>query len=129
MHCARPRDYHSLGLIRIQFHPPKVTKLTNLDEVTTQGLCTTVTLTPGDGTTAFKAESSVKPISLFSGMEKSSDVYRRNNNGPKTLPCGAPHTLTSLLRQPSTIRCCDRFDRYCANIDNTEPPIPTEQTL
>ena len=23
-------------------------------------------------------------------MEKSSEVYRRNNNGPKTLPCGTP---------------------------------------
>ena len=28
-HCARPRDYHSLGLIHIQFHPSKVTQLTN----------------------------------------------------------------------------------------------------
>ena len=39
MHCARPRDYHSLGLIRIQFHPPKVTPLTNPAKVTDQGLC------------------------------------------------------------------------------------------
>ena len=54
----------------------------------------------------------------------------RNNNGPKTLPCGTPDTtLTSLLLQPSTITCCDRFDRSCVNIDNTEPPIPTEQSL
>ena len=63
-------------------------------------------------------------------MERSSEVYWRNNNGPKTLPCGTPDTtLTSLLLQPSTIMCCDRFDRNCVNIDNTEPPIPREQSL
>ena len=39
MHCARPVDYHILNLTRIQFHPPKVTPLTNLAEVTVQGLC------------------------------------------------------------------------------------------
>ena len=38
MHCARPRDYHSLGLTRIQFHTPKVTPLTNPAKVTDQGL-------------------------------------------------------------------------------------------
>ena len=32
-------DYHSLSLARIQFHPPKVTPLNNLHEVTSQGLC------------------------------------------------------------------------------------------
>ena len=37
-------------------------------------------------------------------MEKSSEVYRRNNNGPKTLPCGNPDTtLTSLLRHWSEV--------------------------
>ena len=52
------------------------------------------------------------------------------NNGPKTLPCGAPDTtLTSLLRQPFTITWCDRFDRNCVNIDSTGPPLPTEQSL
>ena len=49
-------------------------------------------------------------------MEKSSEVYRRNNNGPKTLSCGTPDTtLTSLLQQSSTIICCDRFDRNCVS--------------
>ena len=38
MHCARPRDYHSLGLTSIQFHPSKVTPLTNPAKVTDQGL-------------------------------------------------------------------------------------------
>ena len=47
-------------------------------------------------------------------MEKSSEVYRKNNNGPKTLPCGTPDmTLTSLHLQPSTITYCDRFDELC----------------
>ena len=39
MHCARPRDYHSFGHTCIQFHPPKVTPLTNPAKVTDQGLC------------------------------------------------------------------------------------------
>ena len=39
MHCARPGDYHSLGLTLIQFHPPKVTPLTSPAKVTDQGLC------------------------------------------------------------------------------------------
>ena len=32
MHCTRPRDYHSLSLTRIQYHPPKVTPLINLND-------------------------------------------------------------------------------------------------
>ena len=36
---AGPRDYHCLGLTRIQFHTPKVTPLTNPAKVTDQGLC------------------------------------------------------------------------------------------
>ena len=57
-------------------------------------------------------------------------IVQRNNNGPKTLPCGTPDTmLTSLLRQPSTITCCDRFDRNCVNMDRTGPPIPTRAEL
>ena len=72
---------------------------------------------PGNGTTAIK-------------VEWSPEVYRRNNNGPKTLFCGTPDTtLTSLLLQPSVITGCDRFDRNCVNIHNTETPIHTEQSL
>ena len=56
-------------------------------------------------------------------MEKSSEVYIRKNNGPKTLPCSTPDTmLTSLLLQSSTITCCDRSDRNSVKIDYTEPP-------
>ena len=39
-------------------------------------------------------------------------MYRRNNNWPKTLPCGTPDTtLTCILRQLSTKTCSDRFDK------------------
>ena len=63
-------------------------------------------------------------------MEKSSEVYRRNNNGPKTMACGTPDTtLTSLLRHPSTKTYCDRLHKNCVSTDNTEPPIPTELSL
>ena len=57
----------------------------------------TVTLMPGDGRT------DNKPISLFSRIGKNSEVYRRNNNGPKAQPCSNHDTmLTRLLRLPST---------------------------
>ena len=56
----------------------------------------------------------ITTLSLFSGMEESSSVYRRNNNGPKILPCSTPFTtLANLLVQPSNVTDCDRFDRYC----------------
>ena len=35
-------------------------------------------------------------------------------------------TLTGLFLQPSTITCCDRFDKHCVNIDNAEPAHRTE---
>ena len=38
MHCVWPWDYQSLGHTRIQFHPRKVTPLTNPAKVTDQGL-------------------------------------------------------------------------------------------
>ena len=105
MHCARPWDYHSLGLTLLQFHPPKVTPLTNSSKVTDQGLCYRNSDAWGWHNSH---QSGVISITVHS------KVYRRNNNWPKTLPCGTPDTtLTSLLQQPSTITCCDRFDRNC----------------
>ena len=60
---------------------------------------------------------------------KSSEVYSRNNNGPKTLPCCTPHTtLTNLLIIPSIMTCCEQFDRNSVNIDNKVSPIPTGQS-
>ena len=57
----------------------------------------TVTLKPGNDTTAIKVKSSVSPISLFYRMVKSPEVKRRNNNGRKKLPRGTPDMLTGLL--------------------------------
>ena len=37
--CVSNGDYHSFGLTSIQFHPPKITPLTNPAKVTDQGLC------------------------------------------------------------------------------------------
>ena len=94
---------------------------TNLDEARIRDTAT-VTLTPVDGTTTIKVElNENEPISSFSRMEKSYEVFRVNNNGPETLTCGTPDTTL-------TITCCDRFDRNRVNIDCTEPPIPTEQS-
>ena len=74
----------------------------------------TVTLTFGDGTTAINVESSALPISLFSIMERSYDVNRRNNNGPKTLSCSTPDTTLTV--------------NNCTYIYNTEPSIHTEKS-
>ena len=53
---------------------------------------------------------------LFDEYHKSvvsfGDIGKKHNNGLKTLRCSTPDTtLISLLLQPSTITCCDRFDR------------------
>ena len=67
---------------------------------------------------------------LISRNGKCSEVHRRNNSVPKTLPCGTPETISiSLLQQPFTITCCDWFERNCVSIDNTEPPIPRKRSL
>ena len=129
MHCAGPRDYHSLGLTRIQFHPPKVTPLINPAKVTDQGPCYCKSDAWGWHNSHLSGVISITDQLIFhTGKKLRSD--RRNNKGPKTLPCSTPDaTLTSLLRQPSTITCCDKFDGNSVNIDRTEPPTPTEQSL
>ena len=91
-----------------------MTPLTNPAKVTDQGLC-------------YCNSNSWGRLACIPKWKKARGVYRRNNNGPKTLPCGTPDTLTSVLGQPSTITCYGRFDRNCVNIDNSEPPIPTLQ--
>ena len=113
-----------LGVTRIQFHSPNVTPLTNPAEVTDQGLFYCNSNTWGQ----HNHQSVVISIThqLILQNSKNSEVYRRNDNRPKIWPCGIPDTtLTSLLRQPSTVMCCDRFDRNCVNIDNT----PSEKSL
>ena len=128
MHCARPRDYHNLGLTLIQFHPPKVTPLTNHAKVTDQGLCHRNSDAWGWHNSHQSGVISITDQLILQNVKKI--LYRRNNSGPKTLPYDTPDiTLTSLLRQPSTITCSDRFDRNSVNIDKTEPPIPTEQSF
>ena len=52
----------------------------------------TVTLMLGDG--------------IFSRMEKNFEVYRRNNNEPKTLPYGIPDTTSQLkIKAVATVDC------------------------
>ena len=49
----------------------------------------TVTPTPGDGTKS--GVISITDQLIFQNGKKP-EVYRRNNNGPKTLPCVTPDT-------------------------------------
>ena len=94
VHCAWLVDFHSLGLTRIQFHSPLVAPLTNHSGVADQRLCY-CNLNAWDACT----QPSKWSHQLFFRMEKSFKVYRRNNDGSKTLPCGTSgSTLPSLLR-------------------------------
>ena len=127
--AARPREYHCLGLTRIQFHPPKVTPLTDPAKVMDQGLCYCNSDAWGWHDSHQSGVISITDQLIFQNGKKLRSV-QEDQNRPKTLPCGTPDTmLTSLLRQPSTITCCDWFDRNSVNIDRTEPPITTEQSL
>ena len=126
MHCVCPGDYHCLSLTHVQFHPPKVTPLTNLSEGTVQRLCYYNSNAWGWQNSHQSGVVGLTDQLIFH-EEKSSDVYRGNNNSPKTLPRGTPDTtLSCLLKQPSTITSCDRFDGRCVNTVNTEHPTPTE---
>ena len=127
MHCARPPDYFSLGLTPIQFHPLNVAPLINLAKVTDQGLCYCYSDAWGWHNSHQSGIIIITDYLIFQNGKKAPKCTGGTITGSKTLPCGPPDTtLTSLLRQPSTITCCDRFDRHCVNIDRTEPAIPTE---
>ena len=82
-------DYHSLSLTHIQFHPQKVTPLTNSAKVTDQGLCYCNSNTWGRHNSYQSGVIGITDQLILQNL-KSSEVYRRNNNWPKTLPCGTP---------------------------------------
>ena len=73
------------------------------------GTIFSLTLTPGDGTTAIKVKSSAYRSAYSPGCKK------------------APRCIGGTITvQNTSLR---RFDRNCVNIDYTEPPITTEQSL
>ena len=69
----------------------------------------TVTLTPGDGTKPSKWSHRHNQSAYFPEWKTAQKCTCRSGiNGPKILPFGTLDTaLTSLLRQPSIITCCD----------------------
>ena len=91
MHCVRPWDYHSIGLTRIQFHPPNVTPLTNPAKVTDQGLCYCNSDAWGWHNSHQSWVISITNQLIFQNGKKLQSV-QRYNNWPKTLPCGTPDT-------------------------------------
>ena len=112
MHCIWNRDYHSLSHTCIQLHPPKVIQLTNLAEVMVQGLCYCNSNARGWHNCMSSKWSHQQNLSANSPDGNSSEVNKKNNNESKTLYCDtADTTLTSLLRQPSTLMCSDRQHR------------------
>ena len=129
MRCAWPGYYRSRGLTRIQFNSPKVTPLTNPAKVSDQRLCYCNSNAWG-WHNSHQSSHQHNRLAYFPESKKAPKCTGGTITGPKTLPCCTPDTTsTSLLRHPSTITFYDRFDRNFVSIDNTEPPIPTEQSL
>ena len=129
MHCAWPGHYHSLGLTRIQYHPPKVTPRIHSDEVTVQGLSYRNSSPWGWHNSHQSGIVSITNKLILQNGKKFRGVQKEQQRA-KTLPCGTPDTtLTSLLRDPSTKTYCDRLDKNCVSTDNTEPPIPTAEPI
>ena len=90
MHClTKSSSYRVLVLFAFNFIPQRSHHSLTFTSSRLRNSAI-VTPTPRDDTTAIKVESSVQPINLFYRMEKKSELYRRKNNGPKTLPCGTP---------------------------------------
>ena len=86
MHCAWPGEYHSLSLTRIQIDSIKVTPLTNPAEVTNQGLCYCNSNYWGWHDSHQSEVIGITVQLKISQMQNNSEVYRRNNNGPKHCP-------------------------------------------
>ena len=81
MHCASPRDYHSLGFTHIQFHHPKVTPRTNPANVTDQGLCNCNSDAWGWHNSHQSGVISITDQLIFQNG-KNLRRLQRNNNGP-----------------------------------------------
>ena len=61
-------------------------------------------LSRGCGILQSKEESSAKPTSSFRSSFGRSAMYSKNNNGPRSLPCGTPDTTSILeLNTPSSL--------------------------
>ena len=106
MHCAWHGDYHSLSLTRIQFQPPKGAPLTKRDEVWAQGLCYCNSNAWGWQNSYQSGVIGITDQLIFQNGKKPWGVREEQQRAKDTM-------LTSLLRQPSTITCWDRFDRNC----------------
>ena len=136
--CAWPGNNHGLSLTHIQFHPQKLTPLANLAEVMIHRFCYCNSNACGWHNSYQNGVVGITNQQIFKNIE-TSEVFRRNKYRHKSLPYGIHDTtLTSFLRQPSTIPFYDRFDRNCEeNTKNANwlqtthavPPIPTERSL
>ena len=116
--------YHSLDFTRIQFQPLEVTPLTNLAEVTDQGLCYRNSNAWGWHNSYQSGVFGITNQLILQNGEKLRGVQNRKNiTSPKHCPVDSVKLYSllnkrySLFRQPSTITYCDRFDRNCVNTE------------
>ena len=68
------------------------------------------------------------PIDFNLNRDHCDSLYRRQHQS-RAEQYRTPATVYFILRQPSTITCCDRFDRNCVSIDKADSAMLTEQSL
>ena len=103
-------------------HQPSIRERSRFIDAITRGL------SRGEGTTATPSRISAYVTKLFSTISVNLAVYNKNNNGPRTLPCGTPDT-TGMLRlgTPSTTTFWKRPLRNWLMVPRTiAPPTPTD---
>ena len=87
-------------------------------------------LSRGSGMLQSKVESWAWPTSSFWSSPGRSAMYNKNNNGPRTLPCGTPDTISTLkLHTQSTLTLWVRLDKKFWNTIKIIPPTPASRNL
>ena len=119
MYCGRPGDYHSLCLTCTQFHPIKVTQLTNLAKVTLHGLGNWNSNAWGWHNGHQSKVISITSQLILQNGKTAPRCKEGKITGSKHCPSALLTMSTSLLQQPTTITCCEWFYRNCVNIDST----------
>ena len=106
MHRAWSGDYHSLR----DYHSLLETIIVSWR----------LLLSPGDYHSLQFHQLKVAPLINLGEVTAQERCYCNSNNYDWHKSNQSEFTPTRLLRQESTITCCDRFVRNCVNIDNTD---------
>ena len=86
-------------------------------------------LSRGCGILQSKVESSALPTSSFWSSPGRSAMYNKNNNGPRTLPCGTSDTTSTLELHTPSLTFWVRLDKKFWNTFKIIPPTPASHNL